>query len=124
MTDWLAYALAKPGAWADEPWEGDVVAKVGPKIFAFFGGAEPGTSLGLKCGDREAADVWLERYPGAARKSPYVGQHGWNTFDLDGTIPDHELADLVDASYAAVVAKLPRRQRPGSAESGERVDPI
>ena len=24
--DLLAYCLAKPGAWQDEPWEGDVVA--------------------------------------------------------------------------------------------------
>ncbi len=32
----LAYCLAKPGAWQDEPWEGDVVAKVGGKIFAFL----------------------------------------------------------------------------------------
>jgi predicted DNA-binding protein (MmcQ/YjbR family) len=28
----IAYCLGKPGAWPDEPWEGDVVAKVGPKI--------------------------------------------------------------------------------------------
>jgi predicted DNA-binding protein (MmcQ/YjbR family) len=35
--DVLAYSLAKPGAWQDEPWEGDVVAKVGSKIFAFLG---------------------------------------------------------------------------------------
>ena len=27
------YCLAKAGAWEDEPWEGDVVAKVGDKIF-------------------------------------------------------------------------------------------
>ena len=26
----IAYCLAKPGAWEDEPWEGDTVAKVGP----------------------------------------------------------------------------------------------
>lgn len=32
----LAYCLAKPGAWQDEPWEGDVVVKAGPKIFAFW----------------------------------------------------------------------------------------
>ena len=51
--DLLAYCLAKPGAWQDEPWEGDVVAKVGGKIFAFFGsGATP--SVGLKCG----ASLW------------------------------------------------------------------
>ncbi len=30
--DLPAYRLAKPGAWQDEPWEGDVVAKVGGKI--------------------------------------------------------------------------------------------
>ena len=36
----LAYCLAKPGAWQDEPWEGDVVAKVGGKIFAFFGSGD------------------------------------------------------------------------------------
>jgi predicted DNA-binding protein (MmcQ/YjbR family) len=33
----LGYCLAKPGAWQDEPWEGDVVAEVGSKIFAFVG---------------------------------------------------------------------------------------
>ena len=27
--DCLGYCLAKPGAWQDEPWEGDVVVKVG-----------------------------------------------------------------------------------------------
>ena len=37
QTEWLGYCLAKPGAWQDEPWEGDVVAKVGDKIFAFLG---------------------------------------------------------------------------------------
>ena len=33
----LAYCLAKPGAWQDEPWEGDVVVKVGPKNAKIFG---------------------------------------------------------------------------------------
>ena len=36
-----AHCLAKPGAWPDEPWEADTVAKVGPgergKIVAFLG---------------------------------------------------------------------------------------
>jgi predicted DNA-binding protein (MmcQ/YjbR family) len=52
----LAYCLAKPGAWQDEPWEGDVVAKVGGKIFAFFGSGNT-PSVGLKCGaSREKKD--------------------------------------------------------------------
>ena len=76
----VAYALAKPGATEDEPWEGDIVAKVGGKIFAFLGGG----GLGVKCGR-----------------------------DADGgPIPDDELIELVDASYAAVVAKLPKSKRP------------
>jgi predicted DNA-binding protein (MmcQ/YjbR family) len=69
--DWLEYCLTKPGAWTDEPWEGDLVVKVGSKIFAFLGSERP-TSIGLKCGDREAADLWLDRYPGAVTKSPYI----------------------------------------------------
>jgi predicted DNA-binding protein (MmcQ/YjbR family) len=51
----LAYCLAKPGAWQDEPWDGDVVVKVGSKIFAFLGS---GSAVGVKCGpNREAADA-------------------------------------------------------------------
>ncbi len=111
-SSWLGYCLAKPGAWRDEPWEGDVVAKVGPKIFAFLGSAAEPRSIGLKCGDREEADLWLERYAGAASVMPYIGRYGWNTFCLDGTIPDDELAELVDRSYALVVAALPKSRRP------------
>jgi predicted DNA-binding protein (MmcQ/YjbR family) len=111
-TDWLAYCLAKPGAWRDEPWEGDVVAKVGSKIFAFVGVVDPQTSIGLKCGDREQADLLVDRYPGKVSKMAYIGQHGWNTFALDGSIPDDEVAELVDTSYQLIVAKLPKKDRP------------
>ena len=110
--DWMSYCLAKPGAWRDEPWEGDLVAKVGDRIFAFLGDAGAAAAIGLKCGDREAADLLIERYPGAVARSPYIGQHGWNTITLDGTIPDDEVAELVDTSYALVVAKLPKKDRP------------
>ena len=115
----LAHCLAKPGAWEDEPWEGDVVAKVGSKIFAFLGAwpaSQPAT-LGLKCGaGREAADEWLLRYPDDASVMPYIGRFGWNSLRIGGAIPDGELLEAVDASYQAVVSKLPRRERPGSGE--------
>jgi predicted DNA-binding protein (MmcQ/YjbR family) len=108
----LAYCLAKPGAWPDEPWEGDVVAKVGPKIFAFLGSAER-SSVGVKCGaSREAADEWLLRYPDDAAVMPYIGRSGWNTLRVGGTIPDDEITEAVDASYASVVSKLPKKDRP------------
>jgi predicted DNA-binding protein (MmcQ/YjbR family) len=107
----LAYCLAKPGAWQDEPWEGDVVAKVGTKIFAFLGSG--GGDVGLKCADtREAADEWLTRYPGDATVMPYIGRSGWNSLRLGGAIPADELREAVDASYDAVVSKLPKKDRP------------
>ena len=108
----LAYCLAKPGAWQDEPWDGDVVAKVGPRIFAFLGSG-PASSLGLKCGHtREAADEWLARYPDDASVLPYIGRSGWNSLRVNGAIPDDELTEAIDASYDAVVSKLPRKDRP------------
>ncbi|SDS79045.1 MmcQ/YjbR family DNA-binding protein [Jiangella sp. DSM 45060] len=108
----LEYCLAKPGAWRDEPWEGDVVAKVGDKIFAFLG-SEDDPSVGVKCGrDRDEADEWLARYPDDASIMAYIGRSGWNTLRVGGTIPDEEIRQAVDDSYAMVVAKLPKRLRP------------
>jgi predicted DNA-binding protein (MmcQ/YjbR family) len=108
----LAYCLAKPGARQDEPWEGDVVAKVGGKIFVFLGSDEAAT-IGLKCGqDREVADEWLVRYPHDASVMAYIGRSGWNSLRIGGAIPDDEILEAVDASYDAVVAKLPKKDRP------------
>ena len=105
----LRHCLAKPGAWPDEPWEGDTVAKVGEKIFAFLGQE----SVGVKCGrGRDEADEWLARYPADASVMAYIGRYGWNTLRVDGVIPDDELLEAVDASYADVVARLPRAHRP------------
>jgi predicted DNA-binding protein (MmcQ/YjbR family) len=121
MLSWdelLAYCLAKPGAWPDEPWGDGVVAKVGPKIFAFLGvpakDAEAGQrSVGIKCGaTREAANEWLLRYPGDAAVMPYIGRSGWNNLSIGGAIGDDEILEAVDASYATVVSKLPKKDRP------------
>ena len=114
----LDYCLAKPGAWQDEPWGDGVVAKVGPKIFAFLGaGTGPGEppGVGLKCGaNREAADEWLLRYPDDASVMAYIGRSGWNNLKTGRAIPDDEILEAVDASYAMVVSKLPKKDRPAA----------
>ncbi|HEY2764945.1 MAG TPA: MmcQ/YjbR family DNA-binding protein [Pseudonocardiaceae bacterium] len=105
------YCYAKPGAVPDQPWAGDPVAKVGGKIFAFLGGGR----LGVKCGPTaEAAAEWRQRYPDAVSVMPYIGRYGWNTVALDGTVPDDEVIELVDASYDDVVARLPKAKRPAA----------
>jgi len=114
----LAYCLAKPGAWPDEPWGDGVVAKVGPKIFAFLRDGRPGEparGVGVKCGaGRETADEWLLRYPDDASPSHYIGRSGWNRLAIGGAIPDDEILEAVDASYDLVVSKLPKKDRPPS----------
>lgn len=108
----LDFCLAKPGAWEDEPWEGDVVTKVDKKIFAFIG---DGASVGVKCGtNRDEADEWLVRYPEDASVMAYIGRSGWNTLRLNGAIPAEEIRGAVDDSYDLVVAKLPKSRRPGT----------
>ena len=105
----LAYCLAKPGAWRDQPWEGDYVAKVADKIFAFTGESTVGVKAGA---NREEADEWLRQYPDDASVMAYIGRSGWNSLRTDGAIPDEELRDAVDTSYELVVAKLPKSRRP------------
>jgi predicted DNA-binding protein (MmcQ/YjbR family) len=110
----LTYCLSKPGAWQDEPWEGDVVAKVGPKIFAFLGS---GASVGVKCGkSRDEADEWLVRFPQDAEVMAYIGRSGWNTLHIGGAIPDDEVREAVDTSYDAVVSKLAKKDRPAAGQ--------
>jgi len=108
----VAYCLAKPGAEETYPWgDAELVAKVGGKAFAFIG--LDGGTVGVKCG-RDAAEAaeWRDRYPGAILASSYIGRYGWNAVDWTGGVPDDEVRELVDASYDAVLAALPRSRRP------------
>jgi len=105
----IAHCLSKPGAWLDEPWKGDLVAKVAEKIFAFTSASSVGVKCGANC---DEADEWLRQYPEDASVMAYLGRSGWNTLRLADAIPDDELLDAVDASYDYVVAKLPRSRRP------------
>jgi predicted DNA-binding protein (MmcQ/YjbR family) len=108
----LTYCLTKPGAWEDEPWEGDTVAKVHDKIFAFLGSGDVG-AVGVKCGlTRDEADEWLARYPLDASVMAYIGRSGWNTLTVGSGIPDDEIQEAVDTSYDLVVSRLPKKHRP------------
>ena len=109
----LAYCLAKPGAWQDEPWEGDIVVKVGPKVFAFLGRRDLGRAqVRAEQGGGRRVAIAL---PGDASAMAYIGRSGWNSLRIGGEIPDDELLEAIDASYDAVVSKLPKKDRPAPA---------
>jgi len=42
----------------------------------------------------------------------YIGRYGLNTITLDGRVDADDLHELMDASYDAVMARLPRKHRP------------
>lgn len=108
--DPVEYALTRPGAWRDEPWDGDVVAKVDQKIFCFMG---DGSTVGVKAGaNRAEADEWLHEFPDDATVMPYIGRSGWNTLRVGGAISNGELRVAIDESYRRVVAKVPKSRRP------------
>jgi len=96
------FALSLPGAFADMPWEDDFVAKVGKKIFVFFGSDEhPVISVKLP----ESADHALAT-PGAAPTSYGLGRHGWVTVPVGHPdAPEDLLRDWIEESYRAVAPK-------------------
>ncbi len=98
----------------DEPWEGDEVAKVGDKVFAFLGSPDTAESgVTVKCGrTADEAEELRRRYPEDVSRSAYIGRYGWNAIRLNRAVPDDEIRELVDTSYDAVVAGLPRAKRP------------
>ena len=106
-----AHALKHPEAWADEPWPGDHVAKVGKKIFVFLGGQGPDVSVGVK----------LPRSLLFARAQPFVTKMGYGMdksgwvvarFTKDDEIPLALLLSWIDESYETVAATaLPKGKR-------------
>ncbi|WP_239154813.1 MmcQ/YjbR family DNA-binding protein [Amycolatopsis sp. FDAARGOS 1241] len=117
LDDVIAHCLDKPGAVETYPFgEQVLVAKVAGKAFAFLGLERPG-SVGLKCGGtREEAAELRGRYPESVTVMDYLGRYGWNSIDLgapaSAAVPAPELLELVDASYDAVLAKVPHVRRP------------
>jgi predicted DNA-binding protein (MmcQ/YjbR family) len=111
--DVLELCGSLPGAVEDYPFgDGVAVFKVGGRMFALVPlDASPGT-MNLKC-DPELALELRARYPGAVRPGYHQNKRHWNTIDLDGTVGDDELREMIDHSYELVVSKLPRAVRAG-----------
>jgi predicted DNA-binding protein (MmcQ/YjbR family) len=110
----IAYCLAKPGAQETYPFgEGELVAKVGGRGFAFIGLGGESSRVSLKCGrTTEDAAEWRDRFPESITASPYIGRFGWNAVALDGGVPSDEVRELVDLSYDSIVRRLPKAKRP------------
>ena len=96
--DIRAYCLDLANAWEDYPW-GDIVYKVGPKMFASLGGDDGTTSVTVKAAPEDAEILIQSPHIDVA---PYVGRYGWVTVSVrDEAILDQVLA-LISMSYDLV----------------------
>ena len=102
------YCLSQKAAVSDFPFGPDPeVFKVLGKMFALVPvDADPPT-LTLKC-DPMLAEILRQTYP--AVEATFNRRH-WNRVTVDGSIPDDEVLEMIDHSYAQVVKGLKKADR-------------
>jgi len=104
------HALAKPGVSEDFPFDSDTLAfRVGHKIFLLAPLERNPQGFNAKC-DPELALELREKYS-AITPGYHMNKRHWNTIELDGTVPNAKVLELVDHSYDLVFASLPRKVR-------------
>jgi predicted DNA-binding protein (MmcQ/YjbR family) len=101
--------MSKKGAFEDRPFGPDAaVFKVMGKMFGLIGDGDP-LAVNLKCDPDEA--VFLRQMYPAVQPGYHMNKRHWNTVTVDGTIPDDEILQMVDASYNLVVKSLKKADR-------------
>ena len=85
-----------------------LVHKVMGKMFALTD-LDLFTSINLKCEPEKAVEL-REEFP-EIKPGFHMNKRHWNTVSVLGNLPDHFLCELIDHSYAQVVAGLPAKIR-------------
>jgi predicted DNA-binding protein (MmcQ/YjbR family) len=102
--------LSKPEAYLDYPFGPDAaVYKIKKKMFALLADHDGGLRLNLKCDPNEAIilrDLFIAVTPGY-----HMNKAHWNSVQIPGDVPSHELERMIDHSYGLVVKKLTKNQR-------------
>jgi predicted DNA-binding protein (MmcQ/YjbR family) len=95
--DIRAYCLDLPDAWEDYPW-GDIVYKIGTKMFAALGGEET-ASVTVKATPEDAEVLVQAPHISVA---PYVGRYGWVTVAVVDEAALDQVMALISMSYDLV----------------------
>ena len=100
----IDYALGLPEAYADHPW-GEDVAKVGKKVFAFFGVEGNSADFGLGVKLPESGPLALAQ-PGVTPMGYGLGKAGWVSIRFgEAPLPVDMLRDWIRESYRTVAPK-------------------
>ncbi len=104
------YCLEKPGAYEDFPFDNVTLTfRVKEKMFALCNVNDSPLELNLKCAP-ELSELLREKYD-AVKPGWHMNKRHWNTITLDGSMPEHEVLELIDMSYELVVKMLSKFER-------------
>lgn len=104
------FASSLAGVVEEQPFGPDVdVLKVGGKIFAILSPESSPESVSLKCEPELAAELRVEY--SAVIPGYHLNKRHWNTVQLDGTISDDVILQMVTHSYEQVLAGLTKAVR-------------
>lgn len=105
-----AYMLHQKEAIEDQPFGPEaLVFKVCGKMFALINWQARPIRVNLKC-DPFLAPILRSTYD-AVLPGYHMNKRHWNTVILDGSIPEDEVLEMIDASYALVVKGLKKADR-------------
>jgi predicted DNA-binding protein (MmcQ/YjbR family) len=107
------FAFGLPEAWEDTPWAGDLVAKVGKKVFVFFGEGESDDgsanfSVKLPASYDEAMALPFTENPGYG-----LDRGKWVAVHAPPDTPPEMLTAWIEESYRAVAPKALRQRLEG-----------
>jgi predicted DNA-binding protein (MmcQ/YjbR family) len=102
------HCLAFPGAVEEFPFRPELsVFKVAGKVFALTPLEQDPLRISLKC-EPALADQLRATYP-AITPGYHLNKRHWNTIEINGSVPDQVVLDLVEDSYDLVMDGLPKR---------------
>ena len=87
------------------------VFKVGGRMFALAALDTDSLQVSLKC-EPQLAEALRASYP-AVLPGYHLNKRHWNTVNIDGSLPERMVKDLIEDSYDLVVAQLSATRRRG-----------
>jgi predicted DNA-binding protein (MmcQ/YjbR family) len=101
------YCLSKKGVTESFPFdENTLVFKVAGKIFCLTD-LENDFSLNLK--NDPGKNLELREQYRAVKPGYHMNKKHWNTIEMDGSLPDNFVKQLIDESYRIIIRNLPKK---------------
>jgi len=105
--EWVRrFCMSLPHTTEKVQWGGDLVFKIGGKMYAVTALDVGPVCMSFKCTAEEFAEL-VER-PGII-PAPYAARYHWVALESEDALPVAEIKRLLRLSYDLVFAKLPKR---------------